>query len=293
MNECHGSKQISSKLKKAYRKDQAFLEDLESASGKQGLHVWWTGQSGFLIQWEGQRLFFDPYLSDSLTHKYAETEKPHKRVTQQVVDPLLLKGISWVTSSHNHTDHLDGETLLSLHKANPDLEILVPKANLVFAAKRLGMESSKLSTLSDKSSTQCGPFKLHVVPAAHDLVQRDEDDELKFIGLIAEFGPWTIYHSGDTRWYPEILDTLGRWDIDLAFLPINGYSPLRKVAGNLDSQQAAILGMELDVGIVIPHHYDMFEFNTADPEDFERECKRLGQAYFVMRPGEKWTGSKS
>ena len=54
----------------ALQKDDALLADLASAKGgPEVLHVWWLGQSGFLVQWNGQRLLFDPYLSDSLTIK--------------------------------------------------------------------------------------------------------------------------------------------------------------------------------------------------------------------------------
>jgi L-ascorbate metabolism protein UlaG (beta-lactamase superfamily) len=42
-----------------------------------------------------------------LTKKYAATDKPHTRMSELVVRPGLLKNVSIVTSSHNHTDHLD------------------------------------------------------------------------------------------------------------------------------------------------------------------------------------------
>ena len=55
-----------------------------------------------------------PYLSDSLTAKYAGTDKPHVRMTERAIDPARLDFIDVVTSSHNHTDHLDHETLWPL-----------------------------------------------------------------------------------------------------------------------------------------------------------------------------------
>ena len=61
---------------------------------------------------DGVCIAIDPYLSDSLTHKYATTNKPHVRMTARVVDPALLAMVSVVTSSHNHTDHLDAETIV-------------------------------------------------------------------------------------------------------------------------------------------------------------------------------------
>src|SRR2546421_9430008 len=100
--------------------DNAFLEDVAATRhARETLSLWWLGQSGFLLQWQGRHLLFDPYLSDSLTKKYAQTEKPHVRMTERVIAPEKLDFIDIVTSSHGHTDHLDGETLIPLLKTNP------------------------------------------------------------------------------------------------------------------------------------------------------------------------------
>jgi L-ascorbate metabolism protein UlaG (beta-lactamase superfamily) len=86
--------------------DDAFLADVRSAPGDR-LNLWWLGQSGYPVQWQGHHLLIDPYLSDTLTEKYANTDKPHVRMTERVVAPEKLDFIEVVTSSHNHTDHLD------------------------------------------------------------------------------------------------------------------------------------------------------------------------------------------
>ena len=63
-------------------RDDAFIADVWSAAGDRGhLHLWWLGQSGFLVQWQGHHVLIDPYLSDSLTAKYAGTDKPHVRMS--------------------------------------------------------------------------------------------------------------------------------------------------------------------------------------------------------------------
>ena len=97
----------------------ALLQDIRNSSAEDHFSVWWLGQSGFLIKWQNSFLLFDPYLSDSLTRKYADTDKPHVRMTELAIDPNRLDFVDVVTSSHNHTDHLDGETLTALRSANP------------------------------------------------------------------------------------------------------------------------------------------------------------------------------
>ena len=54
--------------------DDEFLADVAAARAvPEQLHLWWLGQSGFLVQWQGRHLLLDPYLSDALTKKYAIT----------------------------------------------------------------------------------------------------------------------------------------------------------------------------------------------------------------------------
>ena len=64
---------------------------------------------------------------------------------------------------------------------------------------------------------------------------------------------------------------------------------MRHVAGNLSGTEAAKLSKEIGARIVIPCHFDMFEFNTASPDEFVQACEKLGQRYRVLRAGERWT----
>ena len=113
----------------AVQKGGDLFKDIASRRPDAGrFDLWWLGQSGFLVAWNGKHLLFDPYLSDSLSVKYAETDKPHVRMTEQVVDPARLVMVDVVTSSHNHTDHLDGETLGALAGSNPRMKLVLPWA---------------------------------------------------------------------------------------------------------------------------------------------------------------------
>ena len=275
-------------LKPAFQKDEVLLTDIETARQKPGeLHIWWLGQSGFLLQYNDQHLLFDPYLSDSLSRKYAGTDKPHVRISEQVINPSQLTMIDVVTSSHNHTDHLDAETLLPLIRANPAVQFVIPEANRAFIGERLHTDSGWPIGLTDGQSVAVGEFIVHGVPAAHNELERDAAGHPKFIGYVVELGPYRVYHSGDTLWYKGIVDILRPFNVDVAFLPINGNKPERRVAGNLDPDEAARLGRDIGAKLVIPHHYDLFEFNTADPADFVRACKRYGTPYRVMQLGER------
>ena len=270
--------------------DDAFLADVERARAEPDrLHIWWLGQSGFLVQWQGHHLLFDPYLSDSLTRKYAATDKPHERMTGRVIAPERLDFVDVVTSSHNHTDHLDAETLASLRGANPALQLVIPAANRAFVAERLGCDPDWPLGLDAGETTTAGAFTLTAVPAAHETFERDEQGRHRFLGFVARCGPWTIYHSGDTVRYAGMAETLRPFAVDVALLPINGRAPERRVAGNLDGREAADLARAIGAGVVIPCHYDMFAFNTATPDLFMATCAALGQPCHLLRNGERWS----
>ena len=271
----------------------ALLADIAAARGAMdAFHLWWLGQSGFLIHWQGRFALLDPYLSDSLTRKYAGTDKPHVRMTELVVEPGRLDFIHVITSSHNHTDHLDGETLSALWQANHPVEMIVPEANREFAAKRMGVAPTSIRGLDAGESVEVQGFIFHAVPAAHEEVDRDAQGRHIYLGYVVKFGPWTVYHSGDTVLFPGMANLLQPFKIDVALLPINGRAPERRVAGNLSGPEAAQLAHEIGARCVIPCHYDLFEFNTASPDAFVAACQALGQPCQVLRAGERWSSAQ-
>lgn len=270
-------------------KEEALIREMDSMmNDTEHFQLWWLGQSGFLLQWNNKRILIDPYLSDSLTKKYSATDKPHTRMSELVVSPGLLKKISVVISSHNHTDHLDAETLIPVLENNPGIKFLIPEANRDFVSQRLKCEKEFPVGLNDGKQVTIDGFTFHGIPAKHNEIERDENGNCKYLGYVIEFGNHTIYHSGDTLWFDEMVNLLKPFGVELALLPINGNDPARKVAGNLDSKEAARLGKAINAKYVIPCHYDMFSFNTADINDFINEVEKLGQPYRVLKGGERF-----
>jgi L-ascorbate metabolism protein UlaG (beta-lactamase superfamily) len=247
-------------VKEPYLADDAFLADVEAVRGEPGVHVWWLGQSGFLIGCEGRHLLVDPYLSDSLTVKYEGTETPHVRMTRRVVAPERLSFVDLVLSTHGHTDHLDGETLRAV-----GAPLVCPAGIVELARERSGAE---IIGLSEGETADAAGARIEPVPAVHP------GDHC--VGYVLTVGGRRIYHSGDTAWVDP-----GVRAVDLALLPVNGK------LGNLDGREAARLASQVEAGLAVPCHYDMFEFNTASPDEFVAECERLGQGCRVLRQGER------
>lgn len=261
------------------QQDEAFLADVSAAREPR---LWWLGQSGFLLHFDGAFALLDPYLSDSLTRKYAATSRPHVRMTERVIDPARLRFVSVVSSSHNHTDHLDAETILAIQPQN----LVIPEANRDFVAGRLRCDRAWPLGLNEGQSAAVGLFTFHALASAHEALDPDHEGRYPYLGYVVEFGGRRIYHSGDCVLYDGLAEKLRAFAVDVALLPINGSRPERHVAGNFWGREAAWLAHSMGARLVIPCHYGMFEFNTESPEEFAASCRQLGQPFRILQNGE-------
>lgn len=272
-------------------KDDALRRQMLETNVDDGFAVWWLGQSGFLLKTPAGVVLFDPYLSDSLTEKYARTDKPHVRMTELAIRPERLDFIDVVTSTHNHTDHLDAATLQPLMRVNDDLTLVIPEANRDFVAERLGCDRDWPVGLDAGAARTLGGFTFHGIPAAHNDVERDAHGRCRYLGYVVTFEAGgrscAVYHSGDTLMHDGLVPALEPFDLDLAILPINGHRTERRVAGNLFGDEAAKLARAIGAGMVVPCHFEMFEFNTEPPDLFAETCETLGQRCRVLRCGER------
>ena len=274
----------------AYKKDHELIAELYARQPDQNqLYIWWLGQSGYLISWNGVQILLDPYLSDSLSQKYQDTDKPHVRMSELVVRPELLTNISLITSSHAHTDHLDPGTLAPLLKNNPQADLIIPEAHRKISSDRASCALAKPIGMDIGSKYQAGDLSIIAVPAAHESLEKDELGQALYLGYIISLGPWTLYHSGDTVLYPGMAEILQSYAIDISFLPINGADPARRVAGNLNAAEAVWLASQLHSSLTIPGHYHMFEFNSVEPDEFVSMAEKHAINYKVLAHGELLT----
>jgi L-ascorbate metabolism protein UlaG (beta-lactamase superfamily) len=209
-------------------------------------------------------------------------------MTELVIDPVSLSFANIIISTHNHTDHLDGETLCPILAANPQVKLVIAEANRTFVADRLKIDASLAIGLDDETSVDISGIRVSGIASAHETLECDERGRAKFLGYVLQFGDWSIYHSGDTVRYDGMSEKLRPFGVDVALLPINGRAAERRIAGNLSGPEAAQLARDIEAKLVIPCHFDMFEFNTASPAEFINECQKLRQPYRVLRCGEQW-----
>ena len=252
--------------------------------------LWWLGQSGLLVKSRWATVLIDPYLSESLTAKYAGTAKPHIRMTRCPVDPSLLSMIDLVCCSHKHSDHMDPVTLTAVLKSSPQAELVLPTA-LIGHAGQIGIESDRLVGLNHGEVYENSEKKIAVraISAAHEGLDQNELGEFLYLSFVMEMDGVKIFHSGDTIPWEGQSEAVGE-GVDVAFLPINGRDSSRGVPGNMTSDEAVEFAASLRVRHVIPHHYDMFTFNTVDVNEFTHAAKRLPVEVkpVILRCGERF-----
>ncbi len=252
--------------------------------------IWWLGQSGYVIKTASSLFYVDLYLSEHLTTKYADTAKPHIRMTRAPLHGQDLSTAEWVFASHKHSDHLDPETLPALFSAAPQSKLVLPAA-VVEHAVGLGLDRTRLLPTRGDETLQVGSLTVHSNPSSHPGFDYTAQNGYPFLGFIFQVDGLTIYHSGDTLVYEGLLERLRGFSVDIAFLPINGTDTRRDALGvppNMNAAAAVALAKGAGVRLLIPHHYDMFTFNTSDVNEFVALAELAEQPCAVLHAGERF-----
>lgn len=251
-----------------YLTDDAFLDDVMGAV-EPGLHLWWLGQSGFLMQVGEERLLVDPYLSDSVSERYEGTDTPFERLTARVIAPERLSFVDVVACTNGNPDHLDAGTLPDVLSGGARL--VCPAGSEILTANRVGRAPDVV--LAAGETAELGGFHVEAVPAHHSAAP-------EAVGYVIRHGGIGLYHAGDSRRVQGMAEAVQPYGVDVAIVPVNGK------LGNMDGADAARLAYESGARIAVPCHYGMFRNDTASPARFVAECVRLRQEYRLLSAGE-------
>ena len=248
------------------------IAEIQASVDEPGMHVWWLGQSGFLVQIHGKNVLVDPYLSDSLTERYAGTDTPYERITDLVVDPALLSFVDVVIATNAQQDHLDPGTLP--HVLAGEAAFVCAAGSEDVAAERAGRLPDAVLAVGEWATF--GDVWIEAVPAYPGGVPEG-------VGYVVRNGAFTFYHAGDSRRIQGMAEAVSPYGVDVAFVPVSGRN------GNMDGTDAARLAYEAGAGIAIPCHHEMFRCDNTGTARFVAECVRLGVEYRLPGAGERIT----
>ena len=260
---------------------QALIADINAHTPPPGsLSFWWLGQHSVILKLAGQTLYLDPYLQPDEARQ---------------VPPLLLPeevtNADLVLCSHDHGDHLDPFAVPGIAQASPKARFAIPRPS-VERMVSLGVPEDRLIPLDHLEVADIGGLRITAIKAAHEFLDPVPGVGHPYLGFVIEGDGCAVYHSGDTLCYEGLLTTLQRWQLTVAFLPINGRDAVRYTSGcigNMTYQEAVDLAGHLKPRLVVPTHYDMFASNSQDPQAFVDylEAKFPGQRYWVGKVGER------
>ncbi|AKB26960.1 putative metal dependent hydrolase [Methanosarcina siciliae C2J] len=196
----------------------------------EGVNIQWFGNSGFLLEGDGKKIYIDPY--------------------QIGVEPAFDDRADILLITHEHFDHCSPEDIRKVRRS--DTTTLIPEScSLEFRgdARRVAEGDILADGLEIKG------IRIEVVPA-YNLDKPYHPRELG-VGYIVELEGLRIYHAGDCDFFPEMEGIRA----DIALLPIGG-------TYTMDEEEASRAATAIYPKAVIPMHYGS-EGIDGDPEKFK------------------------
>ena len=232
------------------------------------LTLTWLGQSGFIICASETTIACDLYLSDFCQKK---SKLDHTRLMPIPVQPEKLDYIDDYLITHGHIDHFDPETVGAILRANSNTKFWCPPACDTIIKEYFSGQNKRFTLMN--SGVKCSlteNIKLVAIPAAHEELEKDADNEYICFSylLLFELKKKAVFFGGDTMPYlghAEIIKEYIPDDYELTMiLPVNGRDKKRAdlgFKGNLNVVEAISLANACDAARLVPCHYGMFMLN--------------------------------
>lgn len=236
--------------------------------------VSWLGHSTFLIQYQGVNVLTDPILSERASPvSFAGPE----RLVDMPIKYSDLPEIHYVIISHNHYDHLDGETIEMLGNKPFYLVPLGLKEWLVDA----GINPDRVEEMDwwDEFKNRPSRLTFTATPCQH-WSARGLFDRYKTLWSAwhIQMDDFTIWFGGDTGYNEIQFKEIGeRWGgVDLGLIPIGAYAPRWFMkAQHVDPDEAILIHQDIKAKKSIGMHWGTFQLSA---EPMMEPVERIEQA---------------
>lgn len=215
------------------------------------------GQSCFLLEADGKKFLFDPFISQNPLAKHIDI----KSIT---ADYILV--------SHGHGDHVGD--LVEIAKQT-DAQVIAMVEVAVWAGKQ-----GLTNVIGMNYGTAKLDFgKVRMVWAAHSGSLPDSSYGGNPAGFVLELEGKTIYFAGDTSLTLEMKLLADLYNLDYAILPIGGHY-------TMDVDDALIATKYFECNQVIGVHYDTAPEIEIDKEEAIAKFKRDNKTLLLPAIGE-------
>ncbi|WP_237739787.1 metal-dependent hydrolase [Pedobacter arcticus] len=222
------------------------------------------GQSCFLLEVNGTKILFDPFITPNELAKDIDVE-------QIDCDYILV--------SHGHEDHV--ADLVSIAKRTKAK--IISSFEIIEWLKKQGIDNGHPMNLGGNWNFDFGKVKM--MYAAHSNSLPDGSYGGTAAGFIIQTGKKTLYYAGDTALNQDMKLTGELFAIDYAFLPIGDNFTM----GITDAIIAADF---IKCKNIIAMHYDTFGYIKVDHEQAKKAFADAGIELSMLKISDKEVDAK-
>jgi len=229
-----------------------------------GIRVTFVNHSTFLIQVGEFNILTDPVWSQRVS-PFSFMGPARKRPPGVRLEDL--PNIDLVLLSHNHYDHLDKQTLKTIHQVHRP-QVLTPLGVGAYA-KKIGMNPCEDLDWWQSQSFHDHSIKITALPASHFSSRGTLDrNATLWCGFFIESELGNVYFAGDSGFGEFFNDIAERTaDMDIALLPIGAYKPEWFMSPIHTSPSEAVkVHKILNPGISIASHFGTFPLADDNTE---------------------------
>ncbi len=238
--------------------------------GPDDLGITFIGHSSFLLQIAGKTVLIDPVFSTRLV-----VLRRQRRAGVRVAE---LPPIDLVLLTHAHMDHLDKASLRAVVRATRRLrgytpgsapEVVVPRGVEDLVAS---MGFARVHRLQWWQSLSAQGLTVTMTPCQHWGARMFRDAHRGYGGYCVAGAGHSVYHSGDTAYFPAFSEIGARLHPQVALLPIGAYFPDTHRSVHTSPEEAVRAFVECGARQMIPMHFGTFRLGR---EPMEEPVKRL------------------
>ncbi|MEM1508391.1 MAG: MBL fold metallo-hydrolase [Thermofilaceae archaeon] len=229
------------------------IEEIENAEpGHNEVIAWFLGGAGIAVRSSESLIYVDPYFGGSPSREWL-------RMIAVPVDVTDIKVATAILSTHEHTDHCHRETIVPV-LAQTGAKFIGPASSAGRVRAWLASEKIKGNVIEVQpgDSLKVSTDMLLRVFEARDLYSEHA------VTYLLETPGGSIFHSGDSSYFPGLKDIGDHYVVDLAFLCIG-----RNLRGRDDYMtpcDAVRAAIDLNAKVIVPLHFDMWKKTREDPK---------------------------